>query len=228
MNHAEAEATGAIDRYVLNDMDEPDALRFEEHYFECADCAEEVRIATIFMANLQTVLREPYAVAKGADGERSRRHRTWMPQMAMAAALLLAVGMGYQNIVQIPQLRQEVEMANAIESPPVYQLLPETRSSGDNNIVVAQAGMRHVSLLLNNIPGKVYPYYECQLRDQEDKIVRSFRVKVMNNAEQWWQAPLALRGLAARKYTLQVRGAADATGPATQDVAEYHFQLEIR
>ncbi len=228
MNHAEAKATGAVDRYLMKEMTDPDALRFEEHYFECAECAEEVRVSTIFLANLRAVLQEPYALTRPADNIRRSRDQAWMPRVAMAAALVLAVAAGYQGFVEIPRLRHEVETANAIESPPVYQLLPETRSSTDTNLVVAQAGMRHVSLLLNNIPGKVYPYYECRVLDQQDHAVQSFRVKVMNTAEQWWQAPLALPGLTSQKYTLQVRGAADASGPATQDVGEYHFQLEIR
>ncbi len=227
MNHAEAQATGALDRYLLKELSEADALRFEEHYFECAECAEEVRVSTAFLANLHAVLREPYAVRAG-DRQPSPLRRVWMPQLAMAAAILLAVAAGYQNLIQIPRLRQDLQRADAIESPPVYQLLPETRSSQDSNVVTAQAGMRHVSLLLNNIPGKVYPYYECQLRDQQDQPVRSFRVKVMNTVEQWWLVPLALRGLTPQTYTLQVRGAADDAGPAAQDVAEYHFRLDIR
>ena len=44
--------------YTLGIMSEPERDRFEEHYFACPVCAEEVAVAAIFEANLRAVFRE--------------------------------------------------------------------------------------------------------------------------------------------------------------------------
>lgn len=229
MNHAEAEITGAVERYLLGELSEDEALRFEEHYFTCTECADDIRVSSMFLDNLKAVLREPYAVARldaPAAAPVKARSPAWFPAASIAAAVTLAVGAGYQNLVQIPHLRNALAMASAVESPPVYYL-SETRSEADSSTVVAPPGVRHVSLVLNNIPGKTYPYYDCELRDASGGTVQRFRVPVMTDREEW-QVRLPVQGLSSQRYTLEVRGASDASSPAAQSVAEYHFGLQIR
>jgi Putative zinc-finger len=221
MNHAEAEATSAVERYLLGEMGETEERTFEEHFFGCVDCAEDVRASTAFVENLRAVLSEPYEITSALRKRPSgRRLQTWVAPLAAAAAIVVALGLGYQNMA----LRHQVELANVIESPATYYL-SETRS--EMNLVVASKDAHRVSLLLNQVPGKAYPFYDCQLRDSSGKIVRSFRVRVMA-ANDEWQVPLPIEGLTQQTYTLKVRGAADQTGPPAQDVAEYQFGFEIR
>ena len=42
MGHEEAERTNAVERYLLNELTEQQRTRFEEHYFECATCANGI------------------------------------------------------------------------------------------------------------------------------------------------------------------------------------------
>jgi anti-sigma factor RsiW len=53
----------AIDRsltelYVLGELHPAEAAEFEEHFFECPLCAEDVRRASLLVANVKAVLRE--------------------------------------------------------------------------------------------------------------------------------------------------------------------------
>src|SRR5262245_55046779 len=43
MTHEEAVSTLAAERYLLNEMTETDRQTFEEHYFDCEVCADDMR-----------------------------------------------------------------------------------------------------------------------------------------------------------------------------------------
>jgi len=226
MNHIEVEATGEVERYLLGELNEAEQLGFEQHYFECGECAEHVRLSTIFETNLQAVLREPFPLPRESGSEHSTApaRRQWPTLAAMAAAVVMAAGLGYQNLVQLPQLRQALALADAEDSPATYYLA-ETRSEGDT--LVVPNGARHVSLLFNQTPGRTFPFYDCTLQDESGATVRQFRVPVRPNLEEW-QLRLSTRGLSARSYILKVRGAAAESGLAVEQIAEYHFRLEFR
>lgn len=44
MTHAEAKALGAVEKYLLNELSPDQCDEFEEHYFVCRQCAEEVEV----------------------------------------------------------------------------------------------------------------------------------------------------------------------------------------
>jgi len=226
MNHAEAEATGAIERYLLEEMNETEQTDFEDHFFDCRECAEEVRVSTVFLENLRSVLQEqPPLPEEGAHARITEMpRRRWLEVAGLAAAALLALGVGYQNLVEIPQLRREIRAANAEDSPPTYYLA-ETRSAGD--VIALPSGTRHFALLLNQTPGRIYPFYACDLQDESGKTARAFRVPAASNQEEW-QLRLSTEGLSAQAYTLIVKGASTAASTDLTDVAEYHFRLEFR
>jgi hypothetical protein len=226
MNHVEAEATGAIVRYLLGEMTETEQTDFEGHYFVCGDCAEEVRVSAVFLENLRAVMREQNFSPRESGPARVTEmpRRRWLEVAGLAAAVMLAAGLGYQSLVQVPQLRREIQAANAEDSPPTYYLA-ETRSPGDP--MVLTAGTRHFALLLNQTPGRIYPFYECELLGEDGKTLRTFRVPAASNQEEW-QLRMQARGLSSQAYTLKVRGASSATSRQLSDVAEYHFRLEFR
>ena len=43
MDHRQAQTTRAAERYLLGEMSEPERFDFESHYFECEECAGDVR-----------------------------------------------------------------------------------------------------------------------------------------------------------------------------------------
>jgi anti-sigma factor RsiW len=46
------------ERYLLDELDSPETAAVEEHFFQCPICAEDVRRASLMLANLKAVLRE--------------------------------------------------------------------------------------------------------------------------------------------------------------------------
>jgi hypothetical protein len=51
MDHLEASRSQAADKYLLDQLDSKARGEFEEHFFECGICAEDVRTGVLFMDN---------------------------------------------------------------------------------------------------------------------------------------------------------------------------------
>ncbi|HVE72359.1 MAG TPA: hypothetical protein VNI54_13410 [Thermoanaerobaculia bacterium] len=101
MNHAEAIESQASERYALEMLTAAEVDAFEEHYFDCVECAEDVRAGMSLMDGGRRLVAEPAAPVVAIDSHPRRRGlRNWIPAAA-AAALLLATGgvwMRMQNV----------------------------------------------------------------------------------------------------------------------------------
>jgi hypothetical protein len=118
MNHQEAIDNQTAERYVLGELSEAECDAYEQHFFTCAVCAEEIKLATQFMdAARKVVQKDRKSALYSSMGRRSivwggrTNFRSFLrPGFAVAASALLAVGLtliGYQNLVTIPQLKQQ-------------------------------------------------------------------------------------------------------------------------
>ena len=71
MEHQSAVELRFAERYLLGELSPEEAATFEAHFFECALCAEEVRLGAHLVANLKAVLQEAIqeqTIPHGADG----------------------------------------------------------------------------------------------------------------------------------------------------------------
>jgi Putative zinc-finger len=100
MTHQQAIDSLAAERYLLDEMSELERHRFEEHFFECVDCADNVRKTAL----VRKAVRAVGATALPDDriGRRTHRVRLAVP-WTIAATLTLIVG--YQSFAVIPALR---------------------------------------------------------------------------------------------------------------------------
>jgi len=57
MDHNEALQLQAAEKYVLGELPPPLRDEFEEHFFECQECAQDVIAAAEFVDNVRAVLR---------------------------------------------------------------------------------------------------------------------------------------------------------------------------
>jgi hypothetical protein len=58
LDHESAVDRNLTERYLLEELDSAETAAFEEHFFECLICAEDVRGASLMLANLKAVLQE--------------------------------------------------------------------------------------------------------------------------------------------------------------------------
>ena len=93
MQHEEAVETLASERYLLGEMNDAERESFEEHFFSCAICAEDVHAAAMLRDGVRSGLARVAPV-----------RRAWRPSVALpwAAAATLAVVVGYQAMEKSP------------------------------------------------------------------------------------------------------------------------------
>ncbi len=110
MNHQQAIATHAVERYLLDDLADDDRDAFEEHYFSCVECAEDVRIGALMREGVKAGLigAAPVVPGRPAQVVRISSRRRWHTSVVLpwAAAAALAIVAGYQAIWLAPGSQQ--------------------------------------------------------------------------------------------------------------------------
>src|SRR4051812_38998578 len=108
MDHSGAVQIGA-ERYLLGQLDPQVRDEYEDHYFNCGECAEDVRLTAAFLDNAKPLLRANEAKRQPAPFKSRWFGWLWpMPAGAAAFAMMLLGVVGYQNIVLLPQYRQQL------------------------------------------------------------------------------------------------------------------------
>src|SRR5690349_18926838 len=102
MQHQEAVDTLACERYLLGEMADAERDAFEEHYFACAECADDVRAGAAMKNGVRAGFLD--AVRERNDAKRERKTTAWRPAIVIpwAAAASLAIVAGYQSMRVTP------------------------------------------------------------------------------------------------------------------------------
>jgi len=218
MNHSEAVQQMATERYLLDEMSPEVRDAFEEHFFDCPECALDLRAAAAFVDEAKVQLPEltsPLSVPSGSRApvpvEKTEKKQSWFSSWGRPAfaapvfATLLAI-IGYQNLVTYPALRSEAN--EPILSSTVF-LHSGTRSVNPAEVNVDQ---KHgVALLVDAPPQQGYASLLFELRDPEGKIIRSIAMPATAAADgQSADGTLSLAipgaGLHDGAYTLAISG----------------------
>ncbi len=131
MNHSEAVEQMTSERYLLNEL-APDARdAFEEHAFNCPECALDLRAGALFVHEAKAQLpgliaSQPRSGMAKASAKRNSWFSWWRPAFAVPAFAALLIVVGYQNFVTFPALRQS---ANEPRLAPLAPLHSATRGA---------------------------------------------------------------------------------------------------
>lgn len=60
MEHKEAIRIHAVDRYLLGELTAVEREEFEEHFFSCGECSEDLHMGAILVDNSRAVLGEEF------------------------------------------------------------------------------------------------------------------------------------------------------------------------
>ena len=215
MNHSEVLENKAVERYLLDEMEEEEAESFELHFFECPACAEELALGAAFRENLRAIDAPqadpaPPPVRETPTAERrvlAWWRRPWFALPAFATAAL-AFAVVYQA-GEIASLRQPQTM--------VAYMLKSGRPRGPEGTRIA-AGRKNTEIRVD-VPDLAAPKYRCELYDASGRQYFSMEVEAPAAGD-----PLSIgipKGLPEGSYTLKVNGVGDsATG------REFKFEFE--
>ena len=147
MTHQQAVDGMASERYLLDEMSEVERFEFEAHYFDCAECADDVRLTHVIREEAQRGAAKPSVASSDVVSGFSRTPAKVLPfwkrpvvAVPWAAAAALALMVSYQSLVTVPELRSAV----APESLAPVMLRGATR--GAVPVVAIADGQRFVTL----------------------------------------------------------------------------------
>lgn len=106
MTHDEAVSTHAAERYLLGEMSEAERDSFEEHYFSCPACAEDIRAGALMLEGAKKGLAAEAGGGRVVPFTPPRPRSRMSVVLPWAAAASLAVVVGYQSLVLLPKARE--------------------------------------------------------------------------------------------------------------------------
>ena len=199
MDHIEAQENQAVERYILFEMKPDERDAFEEHFFDCRVCADDVRESARLVAAGRTIARDVANVVPFR-----RRWTVWIP--AAAAAVLTIVNVGFY----VP-LRSGPSLV-ATQQP--HAIVGVVRGEEKPEPIELRAKMA-APLSIDIAPDPQYARYDIVVRDSSKRVVTSYRASAEEAKN---SIDLLLGSLPAGSYVLAIEGV-DTKGNRTQIAA---------
>jgi hypothetical protein len=230
MDHNEAVRLQAAEKYVLGEF--PRNLRdeYEEHFFDCAECALDMKAAAVFVDTAREVLRHEAekSVEKHAAAVRGGWFGWFRPIVAVPAFAALLLLLGYQNLVTIPKANESAANGGAQILFTSYPLRGVNTAGEEGRTLSIRPGDAFL-LNFDFVPTRSFDSYICQLEDAQGHLV--LRAKIAGgNANQEAHLPVPAGMLHPGKYVLAFYGDLGATGKINpqNDAGRLHFTVEFR
>ena len=141
MDHNEALRTQAVERYLLGTLCGKDREDFEEHYFDCVVCAEEVTTGVILVDNAAAVWKADSKPAVVREAKKKSAWADWFrfdfrqPAFAMPAfAAILVAGLWISD-----HSRLATQLADAT-SPQSFATVPLEDARGSSPAAAVRNG----------------------------------------------------------------------------------------
>jgi hypothetical protein len=221
MDHQQATQVMAVERYLLQELAPEMRDQFEEHFFDCQECATDLGATAAFMEAAKREFRlnpipKPAVAPKGKLG--LALLRPVIAWSALAASLLV---IAYQNVVVYPHLSSEIAELKAPEILPSLSLVNANSRGGPAPEVTVGAGRPY--LLVVDIPTQDrFSSYTCLLYSASGSL--SWRVDV---SPQMAKDTVSVRVPSADKppgdYTLVLQGNLDR---GAVELQRYRFTLK--
>jgi hypothetical protein len=176
MDHTQAVQSQAVEKYVLREMTETEALAFEEHFFTCKECAGDVAAESVFVDTARDVFEEtkfkPAAAERGPSlGDKLRAFGSVLARpgalaFTTAAFALLTI---YQGMFVIPSLRSAAQPQQLF----AYHLKESVRGSQS---IAIPPGASSVTLSFEPRWEERPAKYDCVLETASGTRLASFEV----------------------------------------------------
>jgi hypothetical protein len=212
MAHEEAEKTMAADRYLLNELTAEQRLRFEEHYFECQECADAVEAGQIFINGIRPVPEPVSLWQKIMAPVAVPAWRMWALAGATAASLSLV---GFQNLYS-----PTAPLANTV------LLAGETvKGSDDDRTYALRTPSATVEVVL--LDAAAFPFYRVDITRRGDgKTLSQVVPAPPKESEHRLSVQMKREALGMGRFTVAVSGLDGPQARQSHPVETYYFQID--
>src|SRR5258708_2880850 len=177
MDHKEAIRLQAAVKYVLSELSPVQRDDYEEHYFDCAECAVDIKALAAFADATREVLRQEKAgqLGKALVPARGGWLRWLQPVVAVPAFAALLLIIAYQNAVSIPHARQE---ASAGASQILFNSHPlrGVNTAGEEGRTLSIRPDEAFFLSFDFVPTRSFDNYIGQLEAPDGRVLLRSRI----------------------------------------------------
>ncbi|HEX4022333.1 MAG TPA: hypothetical protein VHX63_14405 [Acidobacteriaceae bacterium] len=226
MEHQDAIRLMAVEKYLLKEL--PSELRddFEAHYFDCQECANDLRATAAFLDAAREQLRIASVVKQTPAKARKRGFSLlWRPVFVVPALAASLFVIAYQNLVVYPRFTGEIAQLKTPEVLPSLSLVGGTHRGGSIPAITVRPAQPF--LLFVDVPTQDrFASYTCTLYSPSGVV--AWQVQV---SRQQAEDTVAIRVPAVYRmegnYVVLVRGNLNPAQPETSvDLARYVFTLK--
>ncbi len=231
MDHNEAVRLQAAEKYVLGELPQDLQEAYEDHFFDCPQCALDVKAAVAFVDNSRHVFQtEPVMVATKSHGKGWSAWFFWLrPAFAVPAMAILLGVVAYQNLVTLPSMKTSGSAGRAQVFNSFSLAGANVRDSrGEASVKVQVHRNETFALDFDFLPTKQFDHYLCQLQDEAGRAV--LQVSVPANKARQEVHLLVPDGVdRAGQYSVVVSGdpVAKGTWAKENEVSRMQFLVEF-
>jgi hypothetical protein len=216
MNHAEAIQTQAAEKYLLGEFSAAQQDEFAEHFLDCKECSNEMRLTSLFVDTTKRVLATDY-VQKPRSNAKPWKGQFHSARYAIAASIALLAFIIYQNAMMFPKLR-------SFSAPQAlaYFSIAGMGSRGPSQTVITPVHGKPFLLLLD-LPSHENIYeYRCEILGPDGRRVLSIDVPE-TQAKKTVPLLIPASALSQGNYTFAISGRSKDEASYTQ-FEKYPFQ----
>jgi Putative zinc-finger len=224
MDHSESIRLMAAEKYLLGELAPELREQFEEHFFDCQECALDVRSGAALVEHTKVVLSEPVAVPDVRMPVSVPVGAAWFawlrPALVVPVLAALLVVVGYQNLVTYPRLKQ---LASSPQILPWASINVSTRGASTTQISPRVGEGFH--LLVNIPPESRYSSYTFDLSSPSGRLEWSRTIPAASSDE---ARSIYVPGANQEQgiYKLAVRGITAAS--ESSDLGHYSIEVQIQ
>jgi hypothetical protein len=213
------------EKYLLEELDPALRDEFEEHFFDCEECARDIRAASEFVNHSRVVLAERSATVRGPETAHPPHAAgggwfSWLrPAFAVPVFALLLVVIAYQNLATLPHLTRAARQPQLLPAATVNLL---TYGENAAPLVIHPGDGFLVNVIVP--PGHKFASYRVDLYNPAAGLDGSLAIPAF--AEDTW--PIRFPGASRQsgKYKLVVHGIT-ASGQEVE-VGSSSFELQVQ
>ena len=225
MTHQDALDTLASERYLLNEMSDNDRNAFEEHFFDCQVCADDLRVGAAMLQGARAGFAGTTATSGRVFPMAAKRpvaSPVWYRSVALpwAMAATLAVVAGYQGFFVMPALRVGRDSGPMALAP--VTLRPESR--GAEPVVTPASAGGPVSLAIEIADAPQGGEVTYDITDANGRRIASGRAAAPVSGMPLLLMMPSWTLVGPMHYSLSIHEA----GPAGRLLGEYRFAVPAR